>query len=57
MDRACSKNKKVSIFQNLAGKPTGNISLGRPTRRWENNITVDVKGISVNTRYWIDSAL
>ena len=34
---------------------TGNIPLGRPRRRWEENIRMDLKEISVNTRNWVDS--
>ena len=36
---------------------TGKRSLGRPRRRWEDNIRMDVKEIGINTRNWIDSAL
>jgi hypothetical protein len=32
-----------SVLKNLAGKPTGKISLGRPKRRWEDNIRMDLK--------------
>jgi hypothetical protein len=40
-----------SAFKTLAGTP-----LGRPRRRWEDNIRMDLKGIGSNTRNWIDSA-
>ena len=30
--------------------------LGRPRRRWEDNIRIDLKEIYINTRNWIDSA-
>ena len=29
--------------------------LGRPRRRWEDNIRIDRRGIYVNTKNWIDS--
>ena len=29
---------------------------GRPRRRWEDNIRMDLKEIGFNTRNWIDSA-
>ena len=32
-----------SAFKLLAGKPTGKIFLGRPRRRWEDNIRMDLK--------------
>ena len=33
-----------------------NISLGRPRRRWEDNITIDLMGIGINTLNCVDSA-
>ena len=30
-------------FKILTGKPTGKRSLGRPRRRWENKIKIDLK--------------
>ena len=35
----------------------GKIPFGRPRRRWEGNITMDPKEISINTRNWVDSAM
>ena len=32
-----------SAFKILTGKPTGNRPLGRPRRRWEDNIRMDVE--------------
>ena len=40
----------------LTGKPTGKRPLGRPRRRWEDNIWMDLKEIDINTRNWVDSA-
>ena len=40
----------------LTGKSTGNRPLGRPRRRWEDNIRMDLKEMGINTRNWIDSA-
>ena len=37
-------------------KPTGKRPLGRPRRRWEDNIRIDFKEIGINTRNWVDSA-
>ena len=39
-----------SAFKMLTGKPTGKRSLGRPRRRWEDNIRMDLKEIGINTR-------
>ena len=35
-------NPEWSTFKILTGKPTGNIPLGRPRRRWEDNIRRDL---------------
>ena len=40
----------------LTGKPTGRRPLGRPRRRWEGNIRMNLKEMDVNTRNWVDSA-
>ena len=36
-------------------KPTGKRPLGRPRRRWEEDVRIDFKKIGVNTKNWIDS--
>ena len=46
-----------SGFKILTGLSTGNRPLGRPRRRWEDNIRTDPKEIGINTRNWFDSAL
>ena len=38
------------------GKPTGKRPLGRPRRRWEDDIRMDLKEITINIRNWVDSA-
>ena len=38
-----------SAFKILTGTPTGKRPLGRPRRRWEDNIRTDLKGIGINT--------
>ena len=45
-----------NAFKILTGTPTGKGSLGRPRRRCEENIRMDLKEINVNTRNWVDSA-
>ena len=45
-----------SAFEILTGKPTGKRPLGRPRRRWEDNIRMDLEEIGINARNWIDSA-
>jgi hypothetical protein len=38
-------NNLLHIIYFLAGKPEGKTSLGRPRRRWKNNIKTDLKVI------------
>ena len=45
----------MSVFKILTGKPTGKRPLGRPRRRWEDNIRMDLKEIGINSRDWVDS--
>ena len=45
-----------SAFKILTGKPTGKRPLGRPRRRWEDNIRLDIEEIGVNAVNWVDSA-
>ena len=39
-----------NAFEILTGKPTGKRPLGRPWRRWEDNIRMDLEEIGINTR-------
>ena len=42
-----------SSFKILTGTPTGKRPLGRPRRRWEDNIRMDLKEIGINMRNWV----
>jgi hypothetical protein len=54
MGRACSTNGvKRSVYRILAGKPGGKRPLGRPRRRWENNIKMDIREIGWGGMDWI----
>ena len=46
----------MSAFKIVTGKPTGKRPLGRPRRRWEDNIRMDLQEIGINTRNWVDLA-
>ena len=37
-----------SAFKILTGKPTGKRPLGRPRRRWEDNIRMDLEEIGIS---------
>ena len=45
-----------SALKILIGKPTVKRPLGRPKRRWEDNIRMDLKAIGISTRNSVDSA-
>ena len=45
-----------SAFKILTSIPAGKRPLGRPRRRWEDNIRMDPKEICIYTRNWVDSA-
>ena len=45
-----------SAFNILTGTPATKMPLGRPRRRWEDNIKMDLKEIGINTKNWVDSA-
>ena len=49
-----SFNQKA--FNVLTGIPTGKGPLGRPRRRWEDNIRMNLKEICINMGNWVDSA-
>ena len=48
--------ESMSAFKILTGKPTGKRSLGRPRRRWEDNIRMDLEEIGIIVGNWVDSA-
>jgi len=41
------------VYRVLAGKPEGRIPLGRPRRRWEDNIRMDVQEVGCVYMDWI----
>ena len=45
-----------SAFKLLTGSPTGKRPLGKPRRRWEDNIRMDLEEIDTNARNWVDAA-
>ena len=45
-----------SAFKVSTGKPTGRRPLGRPRRRREDNIRMDLEEIGINAGNWVDSA-
>jgi hypothetical protein len=48
--------KKRNAYGILVGKPEGKRPLGRPKRRWVNNIKIDLRKIGWVGMDWIDLA-
>jgi hypothetical protein len=48
--------EKRNVYRLLAGKPEGKRPLGRPRRRWINNIKMDLLVIGLNVVDWIGLA-
>jgi hypothetical protein len=44
------------VYRILVGRPEGKRPLGRPRRRWENNIKMDLREIGINRAKWIQLA-
>ena len=44
------------VYRALVGKPEGKRPLGRPRRRWENNIKMDLRGVGCGDIDWIELA-
>jgi hypothetical protein len=41
------------VYRVLVGRPEGKRPLGRPKRRWENNIKLDLREIGIDGSNWI----
>ena len=41
------------VYRVLVGKPEGKRPLGRPRRRWEDNIRIDVQEVGLGYEDWI----
>jgi len=55
---ACSTyGESRSVYRVLVGKPEGKRPLGRPTRKWEDNIRMDLQEVGCDGMEWIDLAL
>jgi hypothetical protein len=54
MGRACRKNgTRKNAYRILVGKPEGKRPLGRPRRRWMNNIKMDIREIGCDGMDWL----
>jgi hypothetical protein len=50
------KGKKRNAYRVLVGKPDGKRPLGRPRRRWVDNIKMDLRELGWDGMVWIDLA-
>jgi hypothetical protein len=48
--------EKRNAYRILVGKPEGRRPLGRPRRRWVDNIRMDLREIGWDGVYWVDLA-
>jgi hypothetical protein len=44
------------VYRVLVGRPEGKGPLGRPRRRWEDNINMDLREIVIDEANWIQMA-
>ena len=44
--------ERTGVFRALVGKPEGKRSLGRPRRRWEDNIKIDLQEMGCRGLDW-----
>jgi hypothetical protein len=56
MGRAYSTNGENRNAYRILGMPEGKRSLGRPRRRWVDNVKMDVRDIEWDGMDWIDLA-
>ena len=55
MGGACSTyGERRGVYWGLVGKPEGKRPLGRPRRRWEDNIKMDVQEVGCGGMDWIE---
>jgi len=48
--------ERRDVYRVLIGKPEGKRPLGRPRRRWENNIKMDLYEVGCGGMDWIELA-
>ena len=57
MGRALARMQQSrNAYKVLLGKPEGKRPLGRPSRRWKNNIRMDSREVGCDPGEWIDLA-
>ena len=56
MGETCSTYGGEEAYSVLVGKPEGKIAHGRPRRRWEVNIKMDLQEVGCGDMDWIELA-
>ena len=57
MGGACSTyGERTVLYRVLVGRPEGKRPLGRPRRRWEENIKLDLQELGYGGMDWIELA-
>jgi len=46
--------ERRGIYREMVGKPEGKRQLGRPRRRWEDNIKMDIQEVGLEGMNWIE---
>ena len=54
--RAARRGERCGLCRVLVGKPEGKRRLGRPRRRWEDNIKMDLQEVGCEGMDWIELA-
>jgi len=53
---AARMGERRGVYRVLMGRPEGKRPLGRPRRRWEDNIKVDLQEVGCGSMDWIELA-
>ena len=56
MGGACNAQGGRGMYRGFVSKPEGNRPLGRPRRRWEDNIKIDLQEVGCGGMNWIERA-
>jgi len=48
--------ERIGVYRVLVGRPEGKRPLGRPRRRWEDNIKMDLQEVGCEVMDWIELA-
>jgi len=56
MGHVARMGERRGVYKILVGKPEGRRPLGRPGRRWKDNIKMDLQEVGCEGMDWIDVA-